>query len=168
MVARMDSSGTLRRARMSARKRRILDLLASSEPPGVILQNELRHRVLRAERDSGSAISLFNFNRSFNRTILEYSASHLSRFTLDVKDSAELTGGIAARFGIWQLVEKGYVSALPDARACAVVVGDKSFSVLGTLVDRTRALLYSGEIEQINFVSSGDVRGTEWTTTTSW
>ena len=155
VITRVDRSGSVRKARISLRKRRILNLLTHSEPPGLMLQIELRHRVLRAERESGSAISPFDFNRSFNRTIEEYSASHLRRFTLNVRDtSVDLTVGIVARFGIWQLVEKGYVSALPASDACSVVVGKSSFCILGTLVDRARALICSSQIGQVDLVSS--------------
>src|SRR5882757_3056480 len=154
----MGGSMAMRKARISPRKRKILDVLARSEPPSVILENELRYKVLRMERASGSAISMFDFYRSFNRTIQEYSVSHLRRFTMDIKDnSAEFTGGIAARFAIWQLVEKGYVSALPKPDECAVAVGRTSFSVLGTLVKGTKSLIYSGDIGQIGFVTCSDV-----------
>ena len=141
------------KSRISPRKQRILGALACSKPPGLILQNELRHTVLRMEREAGTASALIDFNRSFNRTISDYGAPHFSQFILSVKDNAELTAGIAARFGMWQLVEKGYVSELPSTDECAVVVGNSSFSVLATLVGRTSALLYSGEFERVGLVS---------------
>lgn len=136
----------------------MLDVLDRSHPRGTLLQNELRYNVLKMERELGSTISLLNFNRSFKRTVLEYSASHLRRLSLS-KESPELTAGIAARFGMFQLVEKGYASMLPAGSACAVVVGPTSFSVLGELIDGTRVLLYSGEIEHIDVISNDEGAG---------
>jgi len=153
----MDDPGSQRNARISSRKRCILDVLDRSAPPGLILLNELRHTVLRMERQSGSDIAVFDFNRSFNRTVLQFGAPHFHQIFLDVKESDALTAGIVARFGVWQVVEKGYVSALPDSHACAVVIGRDTFSVLATLVDRTRALIYSGEVERIGMVSSDGI-----------
>jgi hypothetical protein len=142
-----------RSARISQRKRRILDVIGQDGPPGVMLYNELRAKVRALERNAGSTSKVWNFNRSFNRTILEFGAP-LQHFTLRGYTDTGLVAGIAAREGIWQLIERGYLSRLPAPEECSVVLGVESFSVLGALTKGTRALLYYQGLVGIELVSS--------------
>ena len=141
--------------RISQRKRRILEVMGQDNPPGVMLYNELRAKVRALERNAGSGSTPWNFNRSFNRTILKFGAP-LRYFTLRGHTDTGLTAGIAARYGIWQLTERGYISRLPTPEECSVVLELESFSVLCALANGTRALLYYQGLVGIELVSSRD------------
>ena len=147
----MKASQGVGTSRVSLRKRLMLEVIANDAAAGVILHNELRCKVFALERQRGSPITPENFIRSFKRTIGKFGAP-MRHFTLQAEQG--LTAGIAARHGIWELIERGYLSSLPAAEECSVVVGLSSFSILGTLVSGTRSLLYKSDTVGIQLVSA--------------
>ena len=128
----------------------MLEVMAQAGSERVILYNELRYKVFALERQRGSEIAPQHFIRSFQRTILRFGAP-MRHFTLHAEEG--LTAGVAARHGIWQLIERGYLSSLPTLEECSVVVGLSSVSILSTLVGGTRALLHEGITAGIRLVS---------------
>lgn len=119
--------------RQTKRKRRVLDMLAESQPPGVALLNELCCRYLEAEPSPGSS-GKADRRKSFRRTVLSGHTGVEVHYLADKRYIyGELTAGIFARWAIWELLDQKYLSGIPGLEEMIIAVGKDAcaaFSVL--------------------------------------
>jgi hypothetical protein len=119
--------------RQTKRKRRVLDLLAQSQPTGVALLNETCCRYLEAEASTGSS-GKADRRKSFNRTVLSGFTGLEIEYLADKRYIyEELTAGIFARWAVWELLDQKYLSGMPRPEEMIVAVGKDAcaaFSIL--------------------------------------
>lgn len=111
--------------RLSRRKKQILSFLKESNPLGIATLNELRVRAMWADNGVIGSRSHADHKKSFNRTLLEHGEP------FDVLDLSRtwqgapivLTVGIFARWTVWELIERGFLSTTPKIKNFELYMG---------------------------------------------
>jgi hypothetical protein len=132
--------------RITERKKRILDLLSQSSPSGVCLLNELRVKCGWDGEFRHAKSRKSDQRKSFNRTVSNFDALHTHQIAENRKGFyTNLSAGLFARCAIWELIEEGYLSNLPEPDEIEIAVGRDActafvklkhgqFAVVGTAV----------------------------------
>lgn len=110
--------------RLTKRKKRILETLNCSTPEGVSLLNELRVKCTWAGEFKQSKSRKSDQRKSFNRTILgESDALHVRHLSDNREFYSDSSVGIFARWAIWELIDQGYLTYLPEPDEMEIAVG---------------------------------------------
>lgn len=132
--------------RLTKRKKRILSILSESAPSGVCLLNELRVKCMWAGEFDQAKSRKSDQRKSFNRTVVNFVDLHTLQLSENKKGFyTNLSSGLFARWAIWELIEKGYLSNLPTLGEMEIVIGrdactafinlkHKQLAVIGTAV----------------------------------
>jgi len=116
--------------RLTDRKKRILDLLNQSTPAGVCLLNELRVKCIWAGEFRNAKSRKSDQRKSFNRTISNFETLHTYQIAENRKGFyTNLLAGLFARCAIWELIEQGYLSNLPESDEIEIAVGRDACAV---------------------------------------
>lgn len=129
-------------ARLSNRKKAIIDFLDVHDPLGIATLNELRVRSMWRDGKVVDPRTHADQKKSFNRTVFVHGAP-LESIDLLKSCSELLTAGIFARWTVWELVERGYLSTIPQGFGFELIMGRDactgivrpttcSFAVVGT------------------------------------
>lgn len=111
-------------ARLTERKRQILNVLSKEPLSGFSLSNELRVRCNWEVGDRPETKRRSVQRKSFNRTILENFDELTVRHMSSPREfDTKLTAGIFARWIVWELIEQALLSALPSQDELTIVVG---------------------------------------------
>lgn len=110
--------------RITERKKRILSLLDQGVPTGVCLLNELRVKCRWAGEFEHSKSRKSDQRKSFNRTVSGFEKLHTYQIAENRKGFYNnLLAGLFARCAVWELVEEGYLSYLPEADEMELAIG---------------------------------------------
>lgn len=109
--------------RQTKRKRRVLDLLVDSYPTGIALSNELCYRYWMTEATPGG-LGKADRRKSFLRTVLSGSIGLEVNYLADKQYLyGHFTAGIFARWAMWELLERKYLSGIPKPEEMIFAVG---------------------------------------------
>lgn len=133
--------------RLSRRKKQVLSFLNENSPKGIATLNELRVKAMWDDEGIIGSRSHADHKKSFNRTLLEHGDP------LEIIDLSRtwegtplvLTAGIFARWSVWELLERGFLSSIPKIKnfelymgrdACTAVIKNTSINhaVIGNCV----------------------------------
>jgi len=111
--------------RLSRRKKQIFGFLKETSPTGIATLNELRVRAMWADGGVIGSRSHADHKKSFNRTLLKHGDP------FDIIDLSKtwqgtpivLTVGIFARWVVWELIERGFLSSIPKAKNFELYMG---------------------------------------------
>lgn len=110
--------------RLTKRKKRILDTLHQSIPMDVCLLNELRVKCTWAGEFKNAKSRKSDQRKSFNRTVSSFEELNTYQLSENRKGFyTNLSAGLFARWAIWELVEQGYLSYLPESDEMEIAVG---------------------------------------------
>ena len=111
--------------RLSRRKKQVLGFLKENNPKGIATLNELRVRTMWADGGVIGSRAHADYKRSFNRTLLEhgypFEVINLSRIWHGAPNG--LTVGIFARWTVWELIERGFLSSVPKTKNFELYIG---------------------------------------------
>ena len=129
-------------ARLTKRKLDVAELLKANTPEGFGLLNELCMKSW-SKRDAEKSESYDNHKRSFNRTLTEHGAPFsVVCFQKTHEGISEgLTADTFARWSLWQLLEKSYLSAIPEPFEMLFVVGNDACSAIMNLENGAKAVV---------------------------
>lgn len=110
--------------RLTQRKKRILDTLNHSNPPGISLLNELRVKCTWAGEFRQAKSRKSDQRKSFNRTVLgNFDGLHICHLSDDRGFYTNLSVGLFARWAVWELMDQGYLTYLPESDEMEIAVG---------------------------------------------
>lgn len=110
--------------RLTKRKKKIIELLASNDPQGVGLLNELRLKIVDGV-PGGERGRLSDRRKSLNRTILDNFDEIQTLWLAENRKGfrSDLTVGLFARWAVWELLENRYLTSWPKSEELVIAVG---------------------------------------------
>jgi len=130
-------------ARLTRRKRQILEILGESNPSGFSLLNELRARCATLDKVGHVDTRRANHRRAFNRTVLSnFEQLRVLRLAWRYRGfDPRLTAGIFARWAVWELLDHGYLSSPPRSEELIITIGRDACSAFTNLKDGRFAIV---------------------------
>ncbi|TBA24677.1 hypothetical protein [Rhizobium ruizarguesonis] len=120
--------------RLTKRKRKIIELLACNDPPGVGLLNELRLKCVDSVPGEEKG-RLSDRRKSLNRTILDNFDEIQTLWLAENHKGfrSDLRVGLFARWAVWELLEHRYLSSWPEPEELVIAVGRDACTAIARL-----------------------------------
>lgn len=144
-------------ARMSTRKKRIIEILDLNNPKGLATLNELRVKSLWLGHNESNTSNRGHQRKSFNRTVFEY-GDPLNVLTLDNVSYVDekLTVGLTVRWAMWYFIEKGYLSHTPPRNLSFILGRDACSAILEYEKGQYMLIGMAYFLDRIHIVSMGN------------